>query len=168
VSKDPTERRLGDILSEVENLALLRFALLFHDSGKGARSGDHARLSVELARAAMQRLQMGAEEQRAVEFLIHHHLDLSAVMSSRDLHDPSTARLLAQRIGTLERLKLLTLLTYADISAVNPGAMTPWRLDQLWEDLPRHPSTVAEGTGNRADRRCPIRTPRSIGTRRFY
>jgi len=133
VSKDPTERRLGDILSEVENLALLRFALLFHDSGKGARSGDHARLSVELARAAMQRLQMGAEEQRAVEFLIHHHLDLSAVMSSRDLHDPSIARLLAQRIGTLERLKLLTLLTYADISAVNPGAMTPWRLDQLWE-----------------------------------
>jgi [protein-PII] uridylyltransferase len=132
-SKDPTERRLADILSEVEDLALLRFALLFHDSGKGAQSGDHARLSVELARTAMQRLQMRPEEHSVVEFLIDHHLDLSAVMSSRDLHDPSIARLLAQRIGTLERLKLLTLLTYADISAVNPGAMTAWRLDQLWE-----------------------------------
>jgi [protein-PII] uridylyltransferase len=54
-------------------------------------------------------------------------------MSSRDLYDPATARILADRIGTLERLKLLTLLTYADISAVNPAAMTPWRLEQLWE-----------------------------------
>jgi len=107
--------------------------LLFHDSGKGARSGDHARLSVELARSAMLRIQMRTEEQSAVEFLIAHHLDLSAVMSSRDLSDPATARLLAGRIGTLERLKLLTLLTYADISAVNPSAMTPWRLEQLWE-----------------------------------
>jgi [protein-PII] uridylyltransferase len=54
-------------------------------------------------------------------------------MNSRDLHDPATARLLAERIGTLERLKLLTVLTYGDISAVNPGAMTPWRIEQLWQ-----------------------------------
>ncbi len=132
-SKELSHRRLAEILSEVEDLALLRFALLFHDSGKGAHSGDHARLSVELARVAMQRIQMRPEEQSAVEFLIEHHLDLSAVMSSRDLYDPATALMLANRIGTLERLKLLTLLTYADISAVNPAAMTPWRLEQLWE-----------------------------------
>ncbi len=132
-NQDPTHRRLAEILSEVEDLALLRFALLFHDSGKGANSGDHARLSVELARQAIERIQMGGEEKSAVEFLIEHHLDLSAVMSSRDLYDPATARLLAARLGTLERLKLLTLLTYADISAVNPAAMTPWRLEQLWE-----------------------------------
>jgi [protein-PII] uridylyltransferase len=130
---DTQRRRFRDIYSEIEDLALLRFALLFHDSGKGARSGDHARLSVELAHAAVQRIQMPAEEQNAVEFLIEHHLDLSAVMNSRDLHDPTTAALLAHRIGTLERLKLLTLLTYADISAVNPAAMTPWRLEQLWQ-----------------------------------
>jgi len=132
-SEDPEHRRFAEILSEVQDLALLRFALLFHDSGKGAHSGDHARLSVEQARAAMQRIQMGPDEQSAVEFLIAHHLDLSAIMTSRDIHDPATALLLADRIGTLERLKLLTLLTYADISAVNPTAMTPWRLEQLWQ-----------------------------------
>lgn len=131
-SENPAERRVTEILSEVEDLALLRFALLFHDSGKGAHSGDHAHLSVELVRAAAQRIQMRPEEQSAVEFLVEHHLDLSAVMSSRDLYDPATARLLAERIGTLERLKLLTLVTYADISAVNPAALTPWRLEQLW------------------------------------
>src|ERR1700730_15782514 len=76
---------------------------------------------------------MRPEEQSAVEFLIEHHLDLSAVMNSRDLYDPSTARMLADRIGTLESLKLLTIMPYGDISAVNPAAMTPWRLEQLWQ-----------------------------------
>jgi len=131
-SKDPAELRLAEILSEIGDLALLRFALLFHDAGKGAHSGNHARLSVELARSAAGRMHMPREEADTVEFLIEHHLDLSAVMSSRDLYDPATAHLLAAGIGTLERLKLLTLLTYADISAVNPAAMTPWRLEQLW------------------------------------
>ena len=130
---DPARRRFAEIYSEIEDLALLRFALLFHDSGKGVQSGDHARLSVQLAHAAGRRIQMPPQEQNAVEFLIEHHLDLSTVMNSRDLYDPATAALLAHRIGTLERLKLLTLLTYADISAVNPSAMTPWRLEQLWQ-----------------------------------
>jgi [protein-PII] uridylyltransferase len=132
-SIDPARRRFAEIYSEIDDLALLRFALLFHDSGKGVQSGDHALVSVQLARTAAQRIQMPAQEQSAVEFLIEHHLDLSAVMNSRDLYDPATAALLAHRIGTLERLKLLTLLTYADISAVNPAAMTPWRLEQLWQ-----------------------------------
>jgi [protein-PII] uridylyltransferase len=130
---EPAARRFGEILSEIDDLALLRFALLFHDTGKGSNSGDHSQRSMELARQAMQRMQMPADDQGAVEFLIEHHLDLSAVMNSRDLNDPATARALADRIGTIERLKLLTVLTYADISAVNPGAMTPWRLDRLWQ-----------------------------------
>jgi len=132
-TKDPARRHGAGILAEIEDLALLRFALLFHDSGKGSNSGDHALRSVELARTAMNRIRMPASDQAEIEFLIEHHLDLSAVMNSRDLHDPATARALAARIGTIERLKLLTVMTYADISAVNPGAMTPWRLEQLWQ-----------------------------------
>jgi [protein-PII] uridylyltransferase len=67
-----------------------------------------------------------------VLFLIEQHLILSALMSSRDLSDPAVVTEGAHRIGTLERLKLLTLLTYADIAAVNPETMTPWRAEQLW------------------------------------
>jgi [protein-PII] uridylyltransferase len=130
---DPAIRRFAEVLSEIDDLALLRFALLFHDAGKGSNAGDHSRRSVDLARRAMARLQLPADDQSAVEFLIAHHLDLSAVMSSRDLHDTATAAMLAGRIGTIERLKLLVVLTYADISAVHPGAMTPWRLEQLWQ-----------------------------------
>ena len=130
-SKNAPRLRFAEVLSEIENLALLRFALLFHDTGKGSNTGNHSHRSLELVRQAMQRLQMPVEDRAAVEFLIEHHLDLSAVMNSRDLHDPATARMLADRIGTIERLKLLVVLTYADISAVHPGAMTPWRLEQL-------------------------------------
>ena len=54
-------------------------------------------------------------------------------MQSRDIFDPQTIRDVAHQIETVERLKALTLLTYADISAVNPAAMTPWRAEQLWQ-----------------------------------
>ncbi len=53
-------------------------------------------------------------------------------MNGRDLNDSSTARFLTSRIETQENLRRLTLFTFADISAVNPTAMTPWRTEQLW------------------------------------
>jgi [protein-PII] uridylyltransferase len=80
----------------------------------------------------MERLGTPEPERNTIEFLVRHHLDLSSVMTSRDLGDGSTARILAADLGTIERLKQLTIMTYADISAVNPQAMTPWRLEQLW------------------------------------
>jgi [protein-PII] uridylyltransferase len=131
-SSDPAVRRFADLYAEVDEVELLALALVFHDLGKAARTGRHVVESLAVADAAMARIQMPEEKRRAIHVLIEGHLDLSAVMTSRDLDDPGTARYLAQRAGTLELLKKLTLLTYADISAVNPGAMTPWRREQLW------------------------------------
>ena len=121
-----TDGRFTDLMSEIEDPWLVRFALLMHDIGKGS-GRDHSMASVEIARAVMERLGAPETDRETIEFLVLRHLDLSSVMSSRDLYDGSTARALADRVGTLERLKLLTMLTYADISAVNPQAMTPWR-----------------------------------------
>lgn len=131
--------RFADLLSEIGSPAVLHFALLFHDTGKGA-GHNHAARSAELARQAGRRLQIPAPDLETAGFLIESHLDLYATMNSRDLNDPATAQLLAGRIGTIERLKMLALITYADVSAVNPGAMTPWRLEQLWRvyDITQH------------------------------
>lgn len=126
-----TDGRFTDVMSEIEEPWLLRFALLMHDIGKGS-GRDHSIASLDIARAVMERLGAPETDRETVEFLVLRHLDLSSVMSSRDLYDGSTARALADRVGTLERLKQLTMLTYADISAVNPQAMTPWRMEQLW------------------------------------
>ncbi len=121
------------LLSEVKQPDLLLFALLFHDSGKGAPSGGHVGGSLEYAQAAMRRIQMPAQDQDTVLFLIEKHLVLSEVMQGRDVFDPQTIRDVAREMETVERLKALTFLTYADISAVNPNAMTPWRAEQLWQ-----------------------------------
>ncbi len=126
----PHDARLATLLEETGRVELLRLALVFHDIGKG--DGDHVRESAEIVRKVMTRWDAPPEDIDTVEFLVLHHITLSGVMSKRDLADPSTARDLAGQVGTIEHLKLLTLLTYADISAVYPGAMTPWRLEQLW------------------------------------
>ena len=123
----------GALLGEVEEPALILFALLFHDLGKGARGEAPIDASMRLARGAMARIQMPAQEQDTVLFLIRRHLALSAVMQSRDVFDPQTVREAAHQMETVERLKALTLMTYADISAVNPEVMTPWRAQQLWQ-----------------------------------
>ncbi|MCW5977397.1 MAG: [protein-PII] uridylyltransferase [Bryobacteraceae bacterium] len=128
---DPLRRRFAEILAEIEQPELLNLALLLHDSGKGA-GGGHIEASLELAGQAMERIQMPLRERAVVRFLIERHLELSGAMTGRDLDDPSTAVFLAGCVETLERLKYLTLLTYADVSAVNPSAMSPWRLEQLW------------------------------------
>ena len=121
------------LLAEVKEPALLRFALLFHDSGKGSPDEGHVDGSLRLATTAMARIRMPAENRETVLFLIGRHLELSATMQSRDVFDPGTIREVAQRVETVEWLKVLTLLTYADISAVNPSAMSAWRSEQLWQ-----------------------------------
>jgi [protein-PII] uridylyltransferase len=124
--------RFAELLAETENLPLLYVALLFHDTGKAGGLDGHAAESARLADRVLDGIGMPEHERRVVVFLIEHHLDLSGVMNSRDLSDPATVEYLAARAETIEYLKQLTLLTYSDISAVNPDAMTPWRLEQLW------------------------------------
>lgn len=127
----------GELLQEVKQPGVLLFALLFHDAGKGrvqtGAAESHVEASSSLAEAAMSRLQMPAQERDTVLFLIRSHLELSAALRSRDLAEPKAIRDVAQQVGTVERLKALILLTYADISAVNPSAMSPWRAEQLWQ-----------------------------------
>lgn len=125
-------RRFATLLSEVEELAVLRLALIFHDVGKGGEGVSHSIESAKEAAGALERIQVPERHRRMIQFLIEQHLSLSAAMTSRDLDDPATARQLAEKVGTIEALRYLTLLTYADISAVNLTALSPWRLEQLW------------------------------------
>jgi [protein-PII] uridylyltransferase len=119
------------LINEAPPLPPLYLALLFHDVGKGTGE-DHTVASVRMAREMFERVGLPEEDRGMVAFLISAHLEMSAAMSSRDIYDPAVARDMATRIGTVERLKYLTLLTYADISAVNPEAMTQWRSTLLW------------------------------------
>ncbi len=123
--------RFAGLFEEIQERALVRFALLMHDIGKGSGQ-EHVAESSRIARVVLDRLGAPESDRETIEFLVRKHLVLSSVMASRDLSDASTGRMLSAQVETIERLKLLTMLTYADISAVNPQAMTPWRLEQLW------------------------------------
>ncbi len=126
-----SEAKMAVLLTESANEAwLLRLALIMHDTGKGS-GGDHAKESVRLAEELLQRMGMTPLDHAMVVNLIDKHILLSAAMQTRDLAHPATAAALAAEIKTVEMLRLLTLMTYADISAVNSIAMTPWRLEQL-------------------------------------
>ena len=122
----------SELASEIERPELLYLALLLHDTGKALAGSDHVHSSVQLARAAVERLGLSPEDGDTVCFLIAAHLEMSATMRKRDIYDPETARELAGKLGTVERLKLLTLMTLADINAVNPDALTPWKAENLW------------------------------------
>ncbi len=131
-SQSEWDRRYAELLGELEDPELLYLALLLHDTGKGVPGGNHVEASLEIANKAMDRLDVDPKERAEVLFLIASHLELSAALR-RDIFSPDTVHAFAEKMGTPERLKMLTLLTYADIKAVNPEALTPWKAENVWQ-----------------------------------
>ncbi|HSS97162.1 MAG TPA: ACT domain-containing protein, partial [Terriglobales bacterium] len=133
-SQSPSEwdKRYGDILTELEQPELLYLSLLLHDLGKGTPAENHVTAGLEIAEPVLDRLDLSPEERDMVRFLIGSHLDISATLR-RDIFDPETIGAFAEKMGTHERLKMLCLLTYADIKAVNPEALTPWKAETVWQ-----------------------------------
>jgi [protein-PII] uridylyltransferase len=131
-SQSEWDKRYAELLAELEDPQLLYLSLLLHDTGKGASTGEHVGASVDVANRAMDRLDVDPRERAEVLFLIASHLELSAALR-RDIFDPATVAAFAERMGTPERLKMLCLMTYADIKAVNPEALTPWKAENIWQ-----------------------------------
>ena len=131
-SQSEWDQRYAELLGELEDPELLYLALLLHDTGKGVPGGNHVEASLEIASRCLDRLDVDTTERAAVLFLIGSHLEMSAQLR-RDIFNPETVAAFAERVGTPERLKMLCLLTYADIKAVNPEALTPWKAENVWQ-----------------------------------
>jgi [protein-PII] uridylyltransferase len=131
-SQSKWDQGYSELLDELEQPDLLYLALLLHDTGKGTRPGDHVAGSLEIAEACMERLDLDPPDRETVLFLIRHHLAMGSALR-RDIFDPDAIRQIAEMMGTPERLKMLCLFTYADIKAVNPEALTPWKAENLWQ-----------------------------------
>src|ERR1019366_2853396 len=123
--------RFGGILRDVRHPALLYMAALLHDTGKGRSTGDHALESARMAENVAGRLVLDAYESELMLGLIRNHLEMSAALR-RDIFDLETVRAFAGKVQTPEALRMLTLFTYADIHAVHPDALTPWKAENLW------------------------------------
>ncbi|OYV39750.1 MAG: [protein-PII] uridylyltransferase [Acidocella sp. 20-61-6] len=120
------------LIDQVQSRRALYAALLLHDIAKG-RGGDHSELGAEIALSVGPALGLTAEETEMVSWLILHHLLLSQTAFSRDIDDPKTILDLADTIQSPERLRLLLILTVADIRAVSPKVWNGWKATLLRE-----------------------------------
>ncbi|MGA7831651.1 MAG: [protein-PII] uridylyltransferase [Terracidiphilus sp.] len=126
------EQRLAQLLPEIDRMDLFLLTLLLHDTGKARRNEEHVGPSIELADALLARLEFDGEEREAVIQLIRLHIEMSNALR-RDIFDLENVRGFAEKVGSPQILKMLTLLTFADVKAVNPDALTPWKAENLWQ-----------------------------------
>ncbi len=123
--------QFGRVLRELPHPGLLYLAALMHDTGKGRSTGDHAQESMRMAQSVLERLELDSYESGMATSLIANHLEMSLAMR-RDIFDQQTVQAFAEKVQTPEVLRMLTLFTYADINAVHPDALTPWKAENLW------------------------------------
>jgi [protein-PII] uridylyltransferase len=121
---------LGATWRELSRKRPLLLAVLMHDLGKGCEE-DHSTLGARMARAAADRLGLPAEEAALVEFLVAKHLAMAHLAFRRDAGDDGIVVGFACEVGAPEVLRMLALLTAADVAAVGPGTWTKWKADLL-------------------------------------
>ena len=137
---------VGELFDLIENRRALYLAMLLHDTGKG--KGDQQIAGMKTARKACERLGLSEDETELVAWLVGHHLEMSETAQKRDISDPRTVTKFTEMVGSLERLRLLYILTIADIKAVGPGVWNAWK-GQLLTDL--YHNTAAALRGGRTD-----------------
>jgi [protein-PII] uridylyltransferase len=122
----------NDLMRKIQpqNRAVLYATLFLHDIAKG-RTEDHSIAGARIARGICPRFGFSAAETDTVAWLIEQHLVMSSIAQSRDLSDRKTIENFAAVVQSLERLKLLTILTTADIRAVGPGVWNGWKAQLL-------------------------------------
>src|ERR1700716_2273807 len=116
----------GEILPSIANRRVLLLALFLHDIAKG-RVEDHVSAGAAVARALCPRLGLTEAETETVAWLVETHLIMSDTAQRRDLGDAKSIATFASRVQTLERLKMLFVLTVCDIRAVGPGVWNNWK-----------------------------------------
>jgi [protein-PII] uridylyltransferase len=132
------------LLEDLQSRRALYVAMLLHDVAKG-RGGDHSILGAEIALQVGPQLGLTAEETETVSWLVLHHLLLSQTAFKRDIDDAKTILDLAETVQSPERLKLLLVLTVADMRAVSPRVWNGWKATLLREIYARVAEVLAGG-----------------------
>ena len=122
----------AEVIHKVQSRRALYVALLLHDIAKG-RGGDHSELGADVARKFGPRIGLSAEETETVAWLVLHHLAMSNTAFKRDINDPKTIADFAKLVQSPERLRLLLVLTVADIRGVGPNIWNNWKATLLRE-----------------------------------
>ncbi|MBP2298642.1 [protein-PII] uridylyltransferase [Azospirillum picis] len=133
-----------EVIHKVVSKRALYVAVLLHDIAKG-RGGDHSVLGARVAEKLCPRLGLSAEETETVAWLVRWHLAMSHTAFKRDLEDDKTVRDFVALVQSPERLRLLLVLTVADIRAVGPQRWNNWKATLLRELYNRSEELMSGG-----------------------
>ncbi|HKP86722.1 MAG TPA: [protein-PII] uridylyltransferase, partial [Blastocatellia bacterium] len=147
---DPRLLRFVKVLEGVKDTAPLYLAMLLHDVGKG-HGGGHVARGVRIAERVCARLGLDRESAAQVLLLIKEHLLMSHTSQRRDISEDGLIESVARKLGSLECLDMLLLLTYADTSGVGPGVWSDWKGTLLWELYARARSQFTDDKSSRFD-----------------
>jgi [protein-PII] uridylyltransferase len=134
----------SSVVGQTESRRALYVALFCHDIAKG-RGGDHSILGAEVVQYLGPRLGLDEGETETAAWLVRHHLVMSHIAFKRDPGDPQTVRDFVDVVQSLERLRLLLVLTVCDIRAVGPNTWTEWKASLLRELYFRAQEAIAGG-----------------------
>ncbi len=134
----------SSLVDHLQSRRALYLAMLLHDIAKG-RGGDHSEIGAEIALKVGPELGLSAEETETASWLVLHHLLLSGVAFKRDIDDPKTILDVAETVQSPERLRLLLVLTVADMRAVSPKVWNGWKATLLRELYARVAEVLAGG-----------------------
>lgn len=121
---------LGTVWGQIRRKRTLLLAILIHDLGKGFEE-DHSEVGARIARDTAAIFGLPEDEAAILEFLVHKHLLMAHLAFRRDVDDTSLVVRFARDVGSPEVLRMLTVLTAADVSAVGPGTWNRWKADLL-------------------------------------
>lgn len=121
---------LGKTYSRIREKNLLHLAMLLHDLGKGYAE-DHSEVGRRIAEKTGERFGLPADSTQLIMFLVHKHLAMSHLAFHRDTNDPQIIAQFASEVGNAATLDMLFVLTCADIKAVGPDVLNPWKLGLL-------------------------------------
>ncbi len=124
---------LTEVMREIDRHEVLFLAMLFHDVGKGQGEG-HPERGAGLVSGIAARLGINEDDTAQWEFLVRQHLYMSHLAQHRDTHDPRLVLEFARTVGSAANLRMLYVLTFADMRAVGPKVWSNWR-DMLLGEL---------------------------------
>lgn len=125
-------RAIGEAYRDARDKRTLHIALLIHDLGKGY-DRDHSDVGTSIAADVAQRLRLSEDEAEGLRFLVKNHLLMPHMAFREDLQEESVILRLARKVGSVDLLQLLYVLSAADLAAVGPNMLSDWKLELLTE-----------------------------------
>jgi len=141
-----SDQRYLEVFRGLDAPHVLSLALLLHDAGKAEKGERHEISGVKIAARVARRLQLDPAAEENLLFLVEHHLLMAQVSQKRDLDDPAEIQEFAQRVGSMDQLRMLLLLTRSDSLGTNNQMWNGFKDSLIWTLYTRAAELLLEQT----------------------